>query len=153
MNEKHKAIHEQWGSYPETVCYFQGDEGVMVDLRVPVPPASRKALSAMGLQGKYGIITAVNPRGVDLDDDENSVRASELEAELVSLGLEFVRVDCCSPDRAHCECSVAVVAPKDQLLELARQWEQIAIFWFDGSVFWIDGAIRPGSLKLPIQNI
>lgn len=150
MDDKPKPINEQWGSYPETVCYFQADEEVMVDLRVPLPPATRNGLSALGLSEPFGILTAFNPRGVDLEDAENSRRASELEAELVSLGMDFVRVDCCSPDRAHCECSVAVVAPKEQLIEMARRWEQIAIFWFDGSLFWIEGAIRPGTLRLPI---
>ncbi len=150
MTAKRKPINAQWGSYPETVCYFKGDEEVTVDLRVQVPQATRNGLSALGLGEPFGILTAFNPRGVDLDDEENSRRASELEAELVSLGYEFVSVDCCSPDRSHCECSVAVVAPKEQLLDMARRWEQIAIFWFDGASFWIYGAIRPGTLKLPI---
>lgn len=150
MKEKRKPINEQWGSYPETVCYFEGDEEVMVDLRVQVPPATREGLSALGLGGQFGILTAFNPRGVDLDDQENSRRAGELEAELASLGHKFVQVDCCSPDRSYCECSVAVVAPKKQLLDMARRWEQIAIFWFDGSSFSIAGAILPGFLKLPV---
>lgn len=150
MSEKPKEVNGQWGSYPETVCYFESDEEVMVDLRLPIHPATRNGLSASGLGKPFGILTAFNPGGVDLDDAENSKRAGELEAELVSLELEFVRVDCCSPDRAHCECSVAVVAPKEQLLELARRWEQIAIFWFDGSAFSIEGASRPGSLTLPV---
>ena len=150
MTEKQKQIEPEWGSYPETVCYFQGDEEVMVDLRIPVPPATRNGLTAMGLGEPFGILTAYNPRGVDLSDEENAKRAGELEAELVSLGLEFVRVDCCSPDRSHCECSVAVVAPKEQLLDMARRWEQIAIFWFDGSAFSIVGAILPGFLRLPV---
>ena len=150
MPEKQKPIEPEWGSYPETVCYFQGDEEVMVDLRIPVAPATRNGLTALGLGEPFGILTAFNPRGVDLPDEENSKRAGELEAELVSLGISFVRTDCCSPDRSHCECSVAVVAPKEQLLDMARRWEQIAIFWFDGSAFSIAGAILPGFLKLPL---
>jgi len=150
MTEKQKPVKPDWGSYPETVCYFQGDEEVMVDLRVPVPPVTRDAFAVMGLAGQFGILTAYNPRGGELADEENSRRAGELEAELVSLGFEFVRVDCCSPDRSHCECSVAVVAPKEQLLDMARRWEQIAIFWFDGTSFSIVGAILSGFVKLPL---
>ena len=152
MSEKAKPVEPDWGSYPETVCYFQGDEEVMVDLRVPVPRATRDAFSTLGLAGPFGILTAYNPRGVDLADEENSLRAAELEAELVSLGFDFVRVDCCSPDRSHCECSVAVVAPKEQLLDMARRWEQIAIFWFNGAGFSIVGAILPGFLRLPLPG-
>jgi hypothetical protein len=150
MAEKQKPRDERWGSYPETVCYFQGNPEVMVDLREPVPPATRKGLAAMGLGEPFGILTAYNPRGVDLDDAENSRRADELEAELSSVGFRFVRVDCCSPDRSHCECSAAVVAPMEKVLDMARRWEQIAIFWFDGAEFSIEGAISPGHLKLPL---
>ena len=143
---------EGWASYPETVCYFQGETEVMVDLRVAVPPATRTALAAIGLGAPFGVLTAFNPRGVELDEADNSRRASELAAELVSLGLEFVRVDCCSPDRSHCECSVAVIAPRDQVLEVARRWEQIAIFWWDGAVFRIYGAVTAGVLNLPVLS-
>ena len=143
------AEKTDWGNYPETVCFFLGDEEMMLDLRVPLSSATRNGLAALGLGEPFGILTAFNPGGVDLEDAENSLRASDLEAELVSLGLEFVRVDCCSPDRSHCESSVAVVARKEQLIEIARRWEQLAIFWFDGAAFSIEGAIAPGRLLLP----
>lgn len=143
---------EGWANYPETVCYFEGETEVMVDLRVAVPPATRKALAALGRGEPFGVMTAFNPRGVELGEADNSRRASELEAELVSLGLEFVRVDCCSPDRSHCECSVAVIAPRDQVLEMARRWEQLAIFWWDDAMFWIHGATQAGVLKLPVES-
>lgn len=141
-----------WASYADTVCYFQGEAEVMVDLRVLVLPNTRKGLGAMGLGEPFGVITAFNPLGVELDEAQNARRASELEAELVSLGLEFVRVDCCSPDRSHCECSVAVVAPRAQVLEMAKRWKQLAIFWWDGAVFWIYGAAEDGVLRLPVGH-
>lgn len=117
-----------------------------------VPPATRTALAAIGLGAPFGVLTAFNPRGIELDEADNSRRASELETELVSLGLEFVKVDCCSPDRSHCECGVAVIAPRDQVLEVARRWEQIAIFWWDGAMVWIYGATQGGVLKLPVES-
>ena len=59
-------------------------------------------------------------------------------------------VDACSHDRSHCECSVAVVMERDRALALARELEQIAIFWFDGKRFWILGAIvESDPLMLP----
>lgn len=59
-------------------------------------------------------------------------------------------VDACSPDRSHCECSVAVVMEQDRALALARELEQVAIFWFDGKRFWILGAIvESDPLMLP----
>lgn len=150
MGANPKGRDERWGNYPETVCYFQGGPEVMVDLRQEVPPATRKGLAAIGLERPFGILTAFNPRGVDLEDQDNSRRAKELESELASLGVEFISVDCCSPDRSHCECSLAVIAPREDLLGMARRWEQIAIFWWDGAAFWLYGAMSPGELRLPL---
>lgn len=112
-----------------------------VDLREEVPPATRTALIAMGLGDPFGIITAFNPRGMDLSAGENSRRMGELEQELASAGDDFIRVDACSPDRSHCECSVAVKGPRERAVEVAKRWDQLAIFWWDGASFWLYGAI------------
>ncbi len=142
---------ERWSSYPETVLYFAGDPEVMVDLRIPLEPAVRRGLGAMGFDGEFAVLTAFNPRGVDIGEEENSRRMREFEAELESSGDEFVRVDACSPDRSHCECSVAIKRDFERAIEMAKRWEQIAIFWFDGSGFWIYGAIESiEPVKLPV---
>ncbi|MDQ3082457.1 MAG: DUF3293 domain-containing protein [Gemmatimonadota bacterium] len=141
---------ERWSSYPETVLIFAGDTEVYVDLRERVPPATRNALGAIGLDGEFGILTAFNPRGGELSADENARRMSELEGELTSSGDEFIRVDACSPDRSHCECSVALKGERQRAIDIAKRWEQVAIFWWDGSTFWIYGAITPGQLELPL---
>lgn len=150
MTEKQKPRDERWGRYPDTVCYFQGETEVMVDLREEVAPQIRKGLGALGLGEPFGVLTAYNPNGVDLADDENKSRAAELEAELRGVGYRFVPVDCCSPDRAHCEYSLAVIAPKEAVVDMARRFEQIAIFWYDGSSFSLVGATSPGELELPL---
>ncbi len=150
MTEKQKPRDERWGSYPETVCYFQGDMEVMVDLRVEIGPQTRKGFGALGLGETFGVLTAYNPNGVDRPDEENKRRAAQLEAELRRVGYRFVPVDCCSPDRQHCECSVAVIAPRETVLHMARRFEQLAIFWYDGRSFSLVGAISPGELKLPL---
>lgn len=140
------------GSYPETVLYFAGEPGVMVDLREIVPSATVRGLAAIGLGDPFGIVTAFNPRGVDIGARENTKRAAELERELTSSGDEFVRVDCCSPDRSHCECSVALKLTSERVTDIAKRWDQIAIFWWDGLRFWIYGAMTQGpALRLPIS--
>jgi hypothetical protein len=150
MGEKSTGIDERWSSYPETVLHFPGE--VMIDLRVDVTPALRNGLKALGLEGGFAVLTAFNPRGVDSSDDENRERQSELEAELRSVGHEFVRLDACSPDKSHCECSVALQAELRDAIEVAKRWMQVAIFWFDGSGFWIYGAIEPiEPIKLPVR--
>lgn len=148
---KQKPRDERWGAYPETVLVFSGDPEVFIDLRERVPEATRNALAAIGLGESFSVLTAFNPRGVDISDEENSRRMRELEAELESSGDEFLRVDACSPDKSHCECSVAIKGDMQRALDIARRWEQVAIFWWDGSVFWIQGAISDGHLKLPVE--
>ena len=151
MSQGKKPVDERWSSYPETVLYFAGDPEVMVDLRVSLSPAVRKGLAGVGLGGEFAVVTAFNPRGVDIGEESNSRRSRELEAELSSLGDFFVRVDACSPDKSHCECSVALVASRSRAIDIAKRWEQIAIFWFDGSSFWIYGAVSDAEpIKLPV---
>ena len=148
MTEKNKGLDERWSSYPETVLHFPG---VMVDLRVPVEPTVRNSFRALGLGGEFGILTAFNPNGVTIGNEENDRRMKELEAELTSLGVSFVRIDACSPDKSHCECSVALEMEFERVIDIAKRWEQVAIFWFDGASFWIYGAIvviEP--IKLPV---
>jgi hypothetical protein len=146
-----EETRERWSSYPETVLYFAGDPEVMVDLRVSLEPAVRRGLGAIGLDGEFAIVTAFNPRGVDIGEEENDRLMKEFEAELESSGDRFVRVDACSPDRSHCECSVAIKSDFHRAIEMAVRWEQIAIFWFDGDTFWIYGAIESiEPIKLPI---
>jgi hypothetical protein len=145
-----KKLDERWSSYPETVLYFPGD--IMVDLRVEVTRSLREGLGAIGFDEPFAVLTAFNPRGVDTDEAENNRRQDELEAELKSSGDVFVRVDACSPDRSHCECSVALLAEFNRAIEIAKRWEQVAIFWFDGASFWIYGAIESiEPIRLPVK--
>jgi hypothetical protein len=147
--DEEKPIDERWSRYPETVLHFPDD--VMVDLRVAVEAPIKEGLRAMGLDRPFGVLTAYNPRGVDTGQGENDRRMKELEAELESAGDTFIRLDACSPDKSHCECSVALVAQRQRVIDIAVRWEQIAIFWWDGSHFWIYGGISDATpIQLPV---
>jgi len=146
-------MDNRWSAYPETVLKFATDPAIDVDLRVPLTPPVRDGLRAIGLDGKFAVLTAYNPRGETIAADVNDSRSQQLEAELNSAGENFVRVDACSPDKSHCECSVALAAPLDRAIAVARRFEQVAIFWFDGENFWIEGVLssaRP--MKLPVRK-
>jgi hypothetical protein len=143
VSEKPEEKHEAWSSYPETVLIFAGETEVTVDLRERVPAATKKALAAKGLDRPFAILTSFNPRGVVLDAAENERRFAELEAELRSSGREYLVMDACAPDKAHCECSVAIKIDHAEAIRIAERWEQIAIFWWDLERFWIYGAISP----------
>src|SRR3990170_6808635 len=149
----HRAMSrdERWGSYPETVLRFAGDPELIVDLREEVSDATRSELIRMGLGLPFGILTAFNPRGLGLSPAMNAQRMKDLESEIESAGHAFVRVDACSPDLSHCESSVALKAPLQWSLDLAKKWEQLAIFWWDGDRFWLYGAeLEIDPLNLPL---
>jgi hypothetical protein len=139
-----------WPRYPETILSFSTNPAVEIDLR-RIPPADAIAnLVAAGFDQPFAVLTAFDPRGHDLSAAENEKRRRELESRLIKRGCKFVSVDACSPDRTHCECSVAVVIPQEKAIALARELEQVAIFWFDGKRFWIIGALMEADpLMLP----
>jgi hypothetical protein len=130
-----------WPRYPETILSFASSPAVEIDLR-EIPSAHAIAdLASAGLDRPFAVLTAFDPRGDDLSPAENEARRRDLDARLTRSRYRFVSVDACSPDRTHCECSVAVVMPQEQAIVLARELEQIAIYWFDGKRFWIIGAL------------
>ena len=139
-----------WPRYPETILDFATTPAVEIDLRQVPSEAAVAALKAAGLGQPFAIMTAFDPRGDNLSPSENEKRTEKLKSRLRSSGRRFVAVDCCSPDRSHCERSFAVVMPQEESLDLARELEQVAIFWFDGARFWILGALAEADpLMLP----
>lgn len=142
-----------WRRYPETVLDFVTTPAVEIDLREIPSEDKVAALKAAGLDQPFAIMTAFDPRGENLSPAENEKRKQELDKQLRSSGYRFAQVDCCSPDRSHCERSVAVVMPQEKALDLARGMEQVAIFWFDGKRFWILGALaETDPLMLPCSS-
>jgi len=139
-----------WPRYPETVLTFSTKPAVEIDLREIPSEGALARLRAAGFGQPFAVLTAFDPRGQNLSAVENEKRRSELDERLRTEGYKFARVDACSPDRSHCECSVAVLMPQDKAVKLARELEQVAIFWFDGKRFWILGAIvESDPLMLP----
>jgi hypothetical protein len=139
-----------WPRYPETILEFATTPAVEIDLRTIPSKAAIGALKAAGLGQPFAIITAFNPRGENVSPAENEKNTRELATRLRSSSYRFAQVDACSPDWSHCECSFAVVMLQDEALDLARELEQVAIFWFDGARFWILGAlVETDPLMLP----
>jgi hypothetical protein len=150
MNETPDLHDPDWPRYPETVLTFATRPPVEIDLR-EIPSESLLAqLKTAGIGEPFAIVTAFDPEGQNLSASENEKRNQQLERRLTSMGYHYVHVDCCSPDRSHCERSVAVTMPRQTALDLARELRQIAIFWFDGKLFWILGAmVQTDPLMLP----
>lgn len=135
-------LHDpDWSRYPSTVLTFAVNRAIRVDLRLPLSQQELRELVEAGLEGPFAVITAHDPRGQNLDDAENVRRAARLEESLRSRGLVFIRVNACSPNEEHCEASVAVKASLTAAGQLARDYGQVAFFWFDGERFWIAGGV------------
>jgi len=151
MSKPVDATTGRWSEYPETILKFAIDPEISVDLRTPLRPPARKALRSIGLDGKFAVLTAYNPRGENIDEEENRNRLDQLKDELQSGGERFINVDACSPDESHCECSVAIMTTRERAIAIAERFEQIAIFWFDGDHFWIVGVLPPAApMRLPV---
>jgi hypothetical protein len=114
---------------------------VEIDLRVIPSESALAKLDAAGFGEPFAVLTAFDPHGRDLSTAENEKRRRYLDRRLTAEGYRFVHVDACSPDRSHCERSVAVAMPQEKAIDLAREMEQVAIFWFDGKHFWIFGVV------------
>ena len=112
-----------------------------IDLR-EIPSASALAqLRSAGFEDPFAVLTAFDPHGENLSREENEKRRHELDRRLTAEGYKFAHVDACSPDRSHCECSIAVVIPQKKAIDIARKLGQVALFWFDGKRFWILGVV------------
>ena len=139
-----------WLRYPETVLSFATRPPVEIDLRKIPSDSALAQLRAAGFGEPFAIMTAFDPGGRNLSAAENEKRKRQLDRRVSSAGYSFVQVACYSPDRSHCESSLAVIMSQKKALALAREMEQVAIFWFDGRRFWILGAIaETDPLMLP----
>jgi len=122
----------------------------VVDLRKEIDLATRTLLRQIGFERPFGIVTAHNPMGVAQPADVNARLAASLQIDVAKLQATHRHLDACSPDRSHCEQSIAIVLELQSLIVLACRYNQLAIFWFDGDVFWIVPARSSNArLRLP----
>ena len=146
-----------WESYPETILEIRdGARLIRVDLREELSADlldELRALSgspALSDPRAFGVVTAANPRGHELPDLENGWRVEQLHADLVADDVWCRSADGVSPDGTHRESGFAVWGPREDVRDLAEQFEQTAFFWFDGTSFWLvatSGAPEP--IRLP----
>lgn len=145
-----EEIDPDWARYAETVLLFGGADSMEVDLREPLTGDAREYFRNRGFRQNFAILTAHDPCGRDLSADENQERQARLESELARDGIHFVRVDACSTDREHCECSLAIDIAQDRAVAIAIEYEQMAIFWYDGDSVWlIGGIVKSDPIRLP----
>ena len=145
-----EEIDPDWARYAETVLLFEGPEGPAIDLRELLTDDTRRCFRNKGFRQTFAILTAHDPLGRDLSPEENRQRQAALEAKLTTAGIHFIRVDACSTDREHCECSLAIDVDQDRAVAIAVEYEQMAIFWYDGDAMWlIGGIVKSDPIRLP----
>jgi hypothetical protein len=147
-------MHRAWGAYPETVLAFP-EADLVVDLRRPLTPVLRQRLAAGGLGGPFGVVTACNPLGHQLDEPANRRLTTLLGSRIAGYG-QIRLAHGSSPDGSHREPGWAIAAPLDEVLRLASAFLQNAVFWYDGERFFIvpvHGAGEPTPLPAaPAQS-
>ena len=125
-------------AYTNAVLRLGHDRALKVDLRQPLSDACRHLLTEFGLGSTFAVITASNPDGRPASAVKNRWRNLRMRARIASSGCRFIRADGESPDRSHVERGFAVALSRADAHALARENEQLALYWFDGARFWLD---------------
>ena len=130
-----------WTTYANTILLIGGEPPIKVDLRLPISDDIRHHLTNLGLGATFAIITPFDPGGVRAPAWKNERRYDRARALLESRNLKFIAADGESPDATHRERGFALAMSRSDAAALARELEQLALYWFDGEAFWIDGAL------------
>lgn len=131
-----------WSDYAETILEIHGDGSALkLDLRRRLDAQQRRALVALGPASSFGIVTAANPAGAPVASTSNERRYDTLRRHLAEHAYVHRAATGSSPDGKHREQGFAVWLERDDVVAIARRFEQSAIFWFDGGAFWLVGAL------------
>jgi Protein of unknown function (DUF3293) len=127
-----------WVAYANTVLRIGGKRQIKVDLRQPISADCQRRLTELGLGSAFAVITASNPGGRLTIPWKNRWRQLRMRARLASSRLRFAPADGESPDRSHIEHGFAISLKREAAHAMAREYEQLALYWFDGTRFWLD---------------
>jgi hypothetical protein len=130
-----------WTAYANAILLIGEEPQIKVDLRMPVSDDLRHLLTKLGLGPTFAIVTPFDPRGLRAPAWKNQERHHRTRALLDSRKLKFVAADGESRDTTHRERGFALAMGRRDAAALARELEQLALYWFDGEAFWIDGAL------------
>ena len=80
----------------------------------------------------FGVVTACDPDGEPAPGAVNAGATEDLRARLVAEGWAFFPVTGGSADFAHAEPGFGIVAGREEILALGREYRQVAVFWIEG---------------------
>jgi hypothetical protein len=101
-----------------------------------------------GFPSRFGVITACNPDGRIVTDEENAASTAKLRQHLIETEMVFFPVTGCSPDLVHREPGFGVTCEADAIVELGQAWNQEAVFWVEAGIVHLVpcGAGEPATL-------
>jgi len=105
-------------------------------------------MAALGLDQPFAVVTPCNPGGRVIGRAANAERLAAGKRRVAELAPAAVAVEGRSLDGAHREPGWAILVPQDHAIALAREWEQLGIYWWDGRRFRIilvEPSGRPGA--------
>jgi hypothetical protein len=130
-----------WTAYANTRLLIGRAPRIKVDLRLPLRDDLRTLLTHLGLGATFAVVTPYDPRGMRAPAWRNLAGYLRTKLLLRSRNLRYVTADGESPDSRHRERGFAIALERRDAAALARELEQLALYWFDGEAFWIDGAL------------
>lgn len=89
----------------------------------------RAELPHDGLPESFAVITARNPKGKTIPDEENTARTERLRLQLVKLGLDHFPVTGFDPHSPHEEPGFGVTCDLTTAYAMGNGFEQEAVFW------------------------
>jgi hypothetical protein len=102
-----------------------------------------------GLPESFAVITACNPDGIPISEEENAVRTESFRIQLLEHGLHFFPVTGFDPDSPHREQGFGVVCEAATAMAFGRQWEQEAIYRVEqGEVILVSCGEPPEEIPL-----
>jgi Protein of unknown function (DUF3293) len=130
-----------WTAYANTRLLIGRAPRIKVDLWKPVSDDLERRLTNLGLGASFAIVTPFDPGGTRAPAWKNLARYVRMRRLLRSRNLRFIPADGESRDSRHRERGFAIALGRGDAAALARELEQLALYWFDGKAFWIDGAL------------
>lgn len=136
-----------WSVYENAILRIGRNGDLTVDLRQALADEVPGKLSALGIGTQFAVITAYNPGGRNLFALWNCWRTVRMRFALTARRTRFVAASGESPDGSHRERGFAAAMSRSDAAAMARQYGQLAIYWFDGERFWLDDAIASRTPK------
>src|SRR5690349_16339462 len=88
-----------------------------------------------GFPIRFGVITACNPYGRIVSDEQNFAATAKLRQHLIEThGGQLFPVTGCSADLVHQEPGFGVTCEADKIVELGLVWLQEAVFWVEEGI-------------------